>query len=197
MSSLLPLVAAVCFGAQIVLVKHGLDRGDVSTLGAATMLLAVALAVVKVGFDEFDDALAATALTQTAALATLLPVATGSRRMRRCLRTASGDTAAVFVLAGAAVGAGWYAMFYALQIRTVVTVLPLNSTYPLVVVAVPPTCRRANSPGRRSRGNPRHRRRYGGGLGGVGDRWSPRRPSTADSVGWSENPRSRGLDGLV
>lgn len=104
----------------------------VPSLGA--VLLAASFVLVKVGFDAYADTLVATSVAQTAALLLLAPVALGSRHARQYARTASGRAVGAFLFAGVAVGAGWYAMFLALDLGTVVTVLPLVSTYPLVVV---------------------------------------------------------------
>ncbi|WP_101294769.1 DMT family transporter [Halegenticoccus soli] len=101
----------------------------------ATALLAAAFVVVKIGLGEYPDALSATALTQTAALATLAPIAAGSTRTRRGLRAVHPRTVGLFLPAGVVVAVGWYAMFAALRVGSVVTVLPLVSTYPLVVAA--------------------------------------------------------------
>ncbi|SEO22051.1 Uncharacterized membrane protein [Halogranum amylolyticum] len=104
----------------------------VPSLGA--VLLAASFVLVKVGLDGYADTLVATAVAQTAALLLVAPVALGSRGARQYVRRASPRALGAFLFAGVTVGTGWYAMFLALDLGTVVTVLPLVSTYPLVVV---------------------------------------------------------------
>ena len=110
----------------------GLSRLLYPAVGAA--LLAASFVVVKFGFDSYPDTLVATAVTQTAAVLLVAPVAFGSQDTRRYARTATPRAVSAFLFAGVTVGIGWYAMFLALDLGRVVTVLPLVSTYPLVVV---------------------------------------------------------------
>ena len=102
---------------------------------AAAVFIGTASVVVEAGLRGFSDALVATAVTQSAALAALLPVAVQSANARRLAARAPQSALFAFVAAGLVVGVGWYAMFLALGRGSVVTVLPLVSTYPLVVVA--------------------------------------------------------------
>lgn len=99
---------------------------------AAMLLIAAAFVVVKWGLDSFSDSLLATATAQTAAFVALVTVATG--RGSRGALSAATRNGGVLVAAGLVVAGGWYAMFTALQSGSVVTVLPVVSTYPLVVV---------------------------------------------------------------
>ncbi|WP_435064254.1 EamA family transporter [Halobaculum sp. EA56] len=100
---------------------------------AATLLLAGAFVVVKLGLQSYGDPLTATAVTQTAALCALVPLSVRSARERGAVRS-TVRSPLVATLAGLVVAGGWYAMFASLRVGSVVTVLPIVSTYPLVVV---------------------------------------------------------------
>lgn len=104
---------------------------------AGAVLIGVAFVVVELGFRGYPNALVATATAQTAALAVLLPAALRRwfRRRRQGSPRAIGHPRAIALtlLAGVVLATGWFAMFLALQGGTVVTVLPIVSTYPLVV----------------------------------------------------------------
>lgn len=112
----------------------GATPRDLLVPGLGAVLLAASFVLVKVGFDAYSDTLVATTIAQTAALLLIGPVALGSRSARQYVRRASPRALGAFLFAGVTVGTGWYAMFLALDLGTVVTVLPLVSTYPLVVV---------------------------------------------------------------
>ncbi len=101
----------------------------------ATAAIAASSVVAKSGLDAFGDALTATAVAQTAALLVLVPVAASSGSTRTYVRSPSRASAAAFGASGIVVAVGWYAMFLALGGGTVVAVLPVVSTYPLVVLA--------------------------------------------------------------
>lgn len=101
------------------------------------VLIGVAFVVVKYGFRAYPNALVATATAQTAALLVLLPAALRrwTRRRQHASHHVIGTPHAIGVTMGAGIvlAVGWFAMFLALQAGTVVTVLPIVSTYPLVV----------------------------------------------------------------
>lgn len=102
---------------------------------AAAVCIAVSFVVVKVGLGGAVDTLVGTTVAQFAAVLALIPLALGSGRARAYTRHASAAALRSFVAAGLLVGVAWYAMFLALDLGSVVTVLPIVSTYPLVVVA--------------------------------------------------------------
>lgn len=102
---------------------------------AATGCIAGSFVLAKVGLDAFPDTLTATAVTQTAALLLLLPISAGSGPARRYLRSPTRASVVAFLASGVVVAIGWYAMFLALEGGTVVAVLPVVSTYPLIVIA--------------------------------------------------------------
>jgi drug/metabolite transporter (DMT)-like permease len=108
---------------------------DLSVPAGAAVVIALSFVVVKIGLAGPVGTLVGTTVAQLAAVATILPLALGSGRVRRYAGTASAGASASFVAAGLFVGTAWYAMFLALDLGSVVTVLPVVSTYPLVVVA--------------------------------------------------------------
>lgn len=113
---------------------RGVSSRDLLYPVAAMVLIGVAFVVVKVGLRTVPDTLTATAATQSAALLSFLTLFVVSPTARgRALDT---DRRALFALlaAGVVVALGWFSAFYALRLGTVTTVLPLVSTYPLVVV---------------------------------------------------------------
>jgi drug/metabolite transporter (DMT)-like permease len=123
--------------AELDAVRRELAGSTVSDLlypAVGATLLAASFVVVKFGFDSYPDTLVATAVAQTAAVLLVAPVAFGSQETRQYARTATPRAISAFLFAGVTVGVGWYAMFLALDLGRVVTVLPLVSTYPLVVV---------------------------------------------------------------
>lgn len=112
----------------------GSSPRDLAFPVAAAVAIAFSFVVVKIGLAGPVSTLFGTTVAQLAAVATLIPLAIGSERTRRYAKTASAGATGSFVAAGLLVGTAWYAMFLALARGTVVSVLPLISTYPLVVV---------------------------------------------------------------
>lgn len=102
-------------------------------IGAMT-LIGSAFVVIKIGLRGVPDALFGTALTQTAAFTALLIVALRSKVARRQAIVRDRVAFTTLLLTGVVIAIAWYSMFRALQLGTVVTVLPIVSTYPLVVV---------------------------------------------------------------
>ncbi|SFG84568.1 Uncharacterized membrane protein [Halopelagius inordinatus] len=113
----------------------GTSPRDLSFPLAAAATIGVSFVVVKFGLNGPVGTLFGTTVAQFAAIATLIPLALWSEPARDYARTASREGAASFLLGGVAVATAWYAMFLALDAGSVVTVLPVVSTYPLVVVA--------------------------------------------------------------
>lgn len=102
---------------------------------AAMVCIGLAFVLTKFGLRAAPDPVAATVVTHSAALGFLAVVLAGRSGGRGEPRVAVRSVA-VFAAAGVVLAVGWLAMFTALQLGTVVTVLPLVSTYPLVVVAL-------------------------------------------------------------
>lgn len=100
------------------------------------LLIGGAFVVADVGLRGTSDALLGTATTQTAALATLLVVTARSQSVDRSTLTADRVALVTLLATGVVISAGWFSMFLALELGSVLTVLPLVSTYPLVVVVL-------------------------------------------------------------
>jgi uncharacterized membrane protein len=98
----------------------------------------VGYVLISFGLDGFPDSVTATAVTQTAGVLALLLVLLRSGDARRQVGVVTGHRAglAFFVAAGAVVAVGWLGQFAALGLGSVVVVVPLVNTYPLVIAAV-------------------------------------------------------------
>ena len=116
----------------------GSDTRDLLYPVGAMVVVGVAYALISFGLDSFPHAVTATAVTQTAGVLTLLAVLVGSGDARRQVGVVSGHRGgmAFFVAAGVVVAVGWLSQFTALGIGSVVVVVPLVNTYPLVIAAV-------------------------------------------------------------
>lgn len=149
---LVGLVAIVCGVAGLQLVRRTgtaseaasvdlLRRQLAATTGrdllypvGAMTLIGLAFVVTKFGLGAAPDPVTATVVTHTAALVTFGVAFAGRAPLVRQPQLPRRATA-VLVLAGTVLALGWLAMLSALHLGTVVTVLPLVSTYPIVVVA--------------------------------------------------------------
>jgi drug/metabolite transporter (DMT)-like permease len=113
----------------------GADTRDLLYPAAATFLTGGAFVLIDFGLATFPDPVAATAVTQTPALllftgwALVAGVGTGRLRLRR-------PVLATFAVAGVFNFVGWLTNFFALQSGSVVTVVPLINTTPLLVMAI-------------------------------------------------------------
>jgi len=123
-----------------VIVRELAESGARDLLYPLGALVAVGVGYVLIsyGLDGFPDTVTATAITQTAGVLTLLAVLLRSADARRQVGVVSGHRAglAFFAAAGAVVAVGWLSQFAALGIGSVVVVVPLVNTYPLVIAAV-------------------------------------------------------------
>lgn len=117
-------------------IRQASPRELLFPIGAAVSV-GVGYALIKFGLDGFPHPPAATALTQITGLLAFGVLLLSSTERRAAFRTTLGHRRAlgVFVLAGTIVATGWLAQFFALQLGTVVVVIPLVNTFPLVVVA--------------------------------------------------------------
>ena len=104
----------------------------------AMVAVGVGYVLISFGLDGFADSVTATAVTQTAGVLALLLVLLRSGEARRQVGVVTGHRAglAFFVAAGAVVAVGWLGQFAALGLGSVVVVVPLVNTYPLVIAAV-------------------------------------------------------------
>jgi len=108
---------------------------DLTYPAAATLCTGGAFVLIDVGLAGFPDPVVATAITQTPALVafTAWAVAVGARGGRLTLGwTALG----AFLVAGAFNFIGWLGNFFALQSGSVITVVPLINTSPLLIAAI-------------------------------------------------------------
>lgn len=130
-------------GSATDLLVRELSRASPSDLLypiGAMVAVGVAYVFIKLGLTGFPHPPAASAVTQTAGLAVFVAVIAGSVSTRHQVqhtitpdhRTALG----VFALAGVLVAIGWLAQFFALQLGSVVIVIPLINTFPLVIVVL-------------------------------------------------------------
>ncbi|MFB6081670.1 MAG: EamA family transporter [Halanaeroarchaeum sp.] len=103
---------------------------------ASMALLAGSFVMVKIGLEGYPHALVGTAVGQTSALLAFLALFAASARTRRRVLVRDRTALGAFVLAGAFVAVNWLAWFSALQIGSVVTIVPLSNLYPLVVLVV-------------------------------------------------------------
>lgn len=101
----------------------------------ALLAVGVGYFLIDVGLQRFSHPVAATAVTQTAGFVAFSAYLLVSRDARGQLRTAATHRGGllVFVASGVAVAAAWLSQFLALNIGTVVVVIPLVNTYPLVI----------------------------------------------------------------
>lgn len=104
----------------------------------ALVAVGVAYVLISHGLDSFSHPVTATAVTQTAGVLALLAVMLRSSDARRQVRFVSNHRAALtfFVASGTIVAVGWLSQFVALGLGSVVVVVPLVNTYPLVIAAV-------------------------------------------------------------
>lgn len=113
-----------------------LEPSDLALPLAAMGLLGGSFVLVKVGLDGYGNTLVGTAVGQTAALVGFVALFGVSQQARRQVRISDRTALVAFTLAGVFVAANWLAWFSALQLGTVVTVVPLANVYPLFIVAI-------------------------------------------------------------
>ena len=121
------------------LIARELAAVDVRDLGypvAAAVILGVSYVIVDFGLGRLPAPAVATTTGQTTALIAFLGLLVVSPGWRRELGTVSRPAYLAFAAAGVAVAAFWLAQFFALEVGSVVTVIPLVSSAPLFVVAI-------------------------------------------------------------
>lgn len=111
------------------------DAADFLYPVSAMVLLGGSYVLIKFGLERFPDPVVATALTQTPALFVFGAWGLVSTEARGQLRI-RWLVVGAFVAAGAFNVMGWLGQFFALQAGTVITVIPLLNTFPLVVMAI-------------------------------------------------------------
>lgn len=98
------------------------------------VFLGVSYVLIKFGLDRYPDPLSALAIAQTAALAGFLSLLLVSAEFRRRTEVANRAALGVFAVAGVFTALGQIANFFALDIGTAVSVIPLFNTFPLLVL---------------------------------------------------------------
>lgn len=144
-------IALVVGGVVLLQLARGAEAGDVEDVvterlaganpldllypAAATVSTGGAFVLIDYGLARFSDPIVATAVTQTPALlvftgwAALAGAASGRLRVGRPVLGA-------FVLAGGFNFLGWLGNFFALQSGSVITVVPLINTMPLLILGI-------------------------------------------------------------
>ena len=111
------------------------DTRDLLYPAAATLLTGAAFVLIDFGLASFPDPVAATAVTQTPALVLFtgwaLVAGVGSGRLRL-----GPSVLGAFAVAGVFNFVGWLTNFFALQSGSVITVVPLLNTTPLLVMVI-------------------------------------------------------------
>ena len=109
---------------------------DIAVPVTAMVMLGVSFVLVEFGLQRYQNPLVGTAVGQTAALVAFLALFGVSGDLRRQASITDRVGLVAFTLAGVFVAGNWLAWFSALQVGTVVTVVPLANTYPLFIVAI-------------------------------------------------------------
>lgn len=144
-------IALVVGGVVLLQLTRGAEEGDVEDVvteklaeanprdllypAAATVATGGAFVLIDYGLARFSDPIVATAVTQTPAFvvftgwAVLAGATSGQLRVGRPVLGA-------FVLAGGFNFVGWLSNFFALQSGSVITVVPLVNTMPLLILAI-------------------------------------------------------------
>ena len=111
------------------------DTRDLLYPAAATLLTGAAFVLIDFGLAGFPDPVVATAVTQTPALVLFtgwaLVAGVGSGRLRL-----GRSVLGAFAVAGVFNFIGWLTNFFALQSGSVITVVPLLNTTPLLVMVI-------------------------------------------------------------
>ncbi|WP_416841270.1 EamA family transporter [Haloferax sp. DFSO52] len=126
-------------GGQTDLLVRTLRTASVSDLlypVMAMVIYVVGSIIIKYGLDRLGEPLIATAVTQTTGLVVFGVYLATSRTARTRLTQCSPWAVGVFALSGVVVALAWLAQFFALQLGTIVTVVPIFNISPLVVMGI-------------------------------------------------------------
>lgn len=102
---------------------------------AAMVFLAVSYVIITLGLRGPADPVLGLTVAQTTAFVGFLAILLGSGRIRRQVRSVSRPAMLLFVVAGVFTASAQIGSFFALDIGTVATVIPLFNTFPLLVLA--------------------------------------------------------------
>lgn len=108
---------------------------DISIPIIASVILAISYVLVRYGLEQYPEPIAATTIAQSAAFLIFVGMFISSKNIRRDMLNLERTATWAFVGAGLFVAVFWLSQFFALRFGSVVTVIPLVSTFPLVVIA--------------------------------------------------------------
>jgi drug/metabolite transporter (DMT)-like permease len=100
----------------------------------AMVSLGISVILVKIGLERVPDPVLGATVGQTAALAAFLLVLVVSPPARNSIRRPNVRAYSMFALAGVFVAAALLSQYVALDVGSVVTVVPIINTFPLIVV---------------------------------------------------------------
>jgi drug/metabolite transporter (DMT)-like permease len=103
---------------------------------AAMAVFGISYVIITFGLNQFQEPVAGITIGQTTALVVFLGTILGSPSLRRQVRSVNGPALGLFVLAGVFTAIAQLANFFALDLGTVVTVIPLTNTFPLLVLVL-------------------------------------------------------------
>lgn len=100
------------------------------------VFIGVSYVIIKFGLTRFPDPVSATAIAQTAALVVFVVIMLGSASIRAQTRSVNRTALGIFAVAGVFTAFAQLANFFALDLGTAVTVIPLFNTFPLLVLVL-------------------------------------------------------------
>lgn len=109
-------------------------RRDLLYPSGAMAILGVAYVLIRYGLTNYPYPIVATAVTQTTALVVLVTYLTVRPELRRYLGIERTVETAWFSIAGVLLAIAWLAQFFALEIGTVVRIVPILNTQPMIVL---------------------------------------------------------------
>jgi drug/metabolite transporter (DMT)-like permease len=126
-------------GSELDLIARRLaaaEPGELLTPLAAMVILGLSYVLITVGLRGPAGPVTGLTVAQTTAFVGFLGVIGASRAIRGQLRSLGRSASGLFVLAGVFTTTAQIANFFALDIGTVATVIPLFNTFPLLVLAI-------------------------------------------------------------
>jgi len=100
----------------------------------AMVVFGLSYVLIEFGLTQFPDPVYGTTVAQTTALIGFLAALAWAPSIRREVRSINRPALAIFLLAGVLTACAQLANFFALNIGTAVTVIPLFNTFPLLVL---------------------------------------------------------------
>ncbi len=102
----------------------------------STVFIGISYVFITFGLNRFPDPISATAIAQTAALVVFVGIVLVSDGVRTQVRSVNTTALGIFAIAGVFTAFGQLANFFALDVGTAVTVIPLFNTFPLLVLVL-------------------------------------------------------------